>query len=129
MTRWAARSTPTARPRSRPSATSDLAEASARRAGNALEHCSGAVETPAICKTLREHGAVTAQMTGSGAAVFGIFDDENAARSAVAALEKRLQAGLCLQAHPRRPPRDAPPRCLGPKNNAYELPLSCPYSG
>ena len=45
--------------------------------GNALEHCSGAVETPAICKTLREHGAVMAQMTGSGAAVFGIFDDEN----------------------------------------------------
>ena len=44
--------------------------------GNALEHCSGAVETPAICKTLREHGAVMAQMTGSGAAVFGIFDDE-----------------------------------------------------
>ena len=39
-------------------------------AGNALEHCSGAVETPAICKTLRAHGAVTAQMTGSGAAVF-----------------------------------------------------------
>ena len=45
--------------------------------GNALEYCSGAVETPAICKTLREHGAVMAQMTGSGAAVFGIFDDEN----------------------------------------------------
>ena len=42
-------------------------------AGNALEHCSGAVETPAICKTLRAHGAVTAQMTGSGAAVFGIL--------------------------------------------------------
>ena len=26
-------------------------------AGNALEHCSGAVETPSICATLREHGA------------------------------------------------------------------------
>ena len=55
-------------------------------AGNALEYCSGAVETPAICATLREHGAITAQMTGSGAAVFGVFDDEQAARKAVAAL-------------------------------------------
>ena len=65
--------------------------------GNALEHCSGAVETPAICKTLREHGAVMAQMTGSGAAVFGIFDDENAARSAVAALKNGYkQVYLCL---------------------------------
>ena len=64
--------------------------------GNALEHCSGAVETPAICKTLREHGAVMAQMTGSGAAVFGIFDDENAARSAVAALKNGYkQVYLC----------------------------------
>ena len=53
-------------------------------AGNALEHCSGAVETPSICATLREHGALTAQMTGSGAAVFGIFDRQDAARKAVA---------------------------------------------
>ena len=68
--------------------------------GNALEHCSGAVETPAICKTLREHGAVMAQMTGSGAAVFGIFDDENAARSAVAALKNGYkQVYLCKPTH------------------------------
>lgn len=63
-------------------------------AGNALEHCSGAVETPSICATLREHGALTAQMTGSGAAVFGVFDDETAARNALAALpDSVLQAG------------------------------------
>ena len=37
-------------------------------------------------------------MTGSGAAVFGIFDDENAARKRCSRLEKRLQAGLSLQA-------------------------------
>lgn len=68
--------------------------------GNALEHCSGAVETPAICKTLREHGAVMAQMTGSGAAVFGIFDDENAARRAVAALKNGYkQVYLCKPTH------------------------------
>ena len=35
-------------------------------------------------------------MTGSGAAVFGIFDDENAARSAVAALKNGYkQVYLC----------------------------------
>ena len=47
------------------------------------------METPAICKTLREHGAVMAQMTGSGAAVFGIFADEAEARTAAAALKTR----------------------------------------
>jgi len=49
---------------------------------------------------LREHGAVMAQMTGSGAAVFGIFDDENAARSAVAALKNGYkQVYLCKPTH------------------------------
>ena len=58
------------------------------------------METPAICDTLRAHGAVTAQMTGSGAAVFGIFDDENAARSAMAALKKGYkQVYLCKPTH------------------------------
>ena len=57
-------------------------------AGNALEHCSGAVETPAICEILHANGAITAQMTGSGAAVFGIFADESQARAAAAVLRK-----------------------------------------
>ena len=52
-------------------------------------YVSGAVETPAICKTLREHGAVMAQMTGSGAAVFGVFRDEASAQAAVAAARQR----------------------------------------
>ena len=83
--------------------------------GNALEHCSGAVETPAICKTLREHGAVMAQMTGSGAAVFGIFDDENAARSAVAALKNGYkQVYLCKPTHGG--PRVTVRRLFGAKN-------------
>ena len=69
-------------------------------AGNALEHCSGAVETPSICATLREHGALTAQMTGSGAAVFGVFDDETAARNALAALRPSYkQCYLCRPTH------------------------------
>ena len=69
-------------------------------AGNALEHCSGAVETPSICATLREHGALTAQMTGSGAAVFGVFDDETAARNALTALRPNYkQCYLCRPTH------------------------------
>ena len=69
-------------------------------AGNALEECSGAKDTGAIKALLREHGAVTALMTGSGAAVFGIFDDETAARSAVAALKNGYKQGyLCKPTH------------------------------
>lgn len=58
-------------------------------AGNALEECSGAKDTVAIKALLREHGAVTALMTGSGAAVFGIFRDEGAARAAAQAAKRR----------------------------------------
>lgn len=56
-------------------------------AGNALEHCSGARETRAICEQLCRHGALTGLMTGSGAAVFGVFDSEEKARAAQAALQ------------------------------------------
>ena len=58
-------------------------------AGNALEECSGAKDTGAIKALLREHGAVTALMTGSGAAVFGVFRDEEAARAAAQAAKRR----------------------------------------
>ena len=55
-------------------------------AGNALEACSGAVETPAIRRLLDENGALLSMMTGSGAAVFGVFDGEASARAAHDAL-------------------------------------------
>ena len=55
-------------------------------AGNALEECSGARDNEAIKTALKENGAVTALMTGSGAAVFGIFESEEAARSAAEAV-------------------------------------------
>lgn len=58
-------------------------------AGNALEECSGAKDTQTIKELLKEHGAVTALMTGSGAAVFGIFRDEAAAQAAAAAAKQR----------------------------------------
>ena len=60
-------------------------------AGNALEHCSGATETPAIRALLGEHGALTSLMTGSGAAVFGVFDAEDKAQAAAEALRTRYK--------------------------------------
>ncbi len=56
-------------------------------AGNALEECSGARDNEAIKAMLREHGAVTALMTGSGAAVFGVFRTEAEARTAARAAQ------------------------------------------
>ncbi len=59
--------------------------------GNALEECSGAVETPHIRRLLCENGAVASQMTGSGAAVFGVFETEAQAQAAAAALKKEYR--------------------------------------
>ena len=58
-------------------------------AGNALEECSGARDNETIKTALQEQGAITALMTGSGAAVFGIFADEASARAAAAAVQAR----------------------------------------
>ena len=58
-------------------------------AGNALQPCSGTEETEHICRRLRQEGAITALMTGSGAAVFGVFRDEAAARAAAAAAKRQ----------------------------------------
>ena len=49
-------------------------------------------EVPEICdikKILLENGAMTAAMTGSGSAVFGMFDSENVAKSAAAVLSQK----------------------------------------
>ena len=58
-------------------------------AGNALEECSGAKDTADIKAALRANGALTALMTGSGAAVFGIFAQESQARAAAEQLKKQ----------------------------------------
>lgn len=60
-------------------------------AGNALEECSGAKDNEAIKAALRAHGAVTALMTGSGAAVFGVFRTEAEAQAAARALRARYE--------------------------------------
>ncbi|MDR0883695.1 MAG: 4-(cytidine 5'-diphospho)-2-C-methyl-D-erythritol kinase [Oscillospiraceae bacterium] len=57
-------------------------------AANVLEQ---AVEVPLRAQykaILREHGAVLAQMTGSGSAIFGIFLDEKSAQKAAYALQQ-----------------------------------------
>ena len=59
--------------------------------GNALEECSGAVETPHIRGVLDAYGAIASMMTGSGAAVFGIFDSKDNAEMAVAMLRKEYR--------------------------------------
>ena len=56
-------------------------------AGNALEVCAGGADTASLKEALTAHGARAALMTGSGAAVFGIFETEDAARQAASALE------------------------------------------
>ncbi|MEG2434897.1 MAG: 4-(cytidine 5'-diphospho)-2-C-methyl-D-erythritol kinase [Ruthenibacterium sp.] len=56
---------------------------------NALTFSSGCQDTAPICKILLENGANTALMTGSGAAVFGVYETEAAARRAQDALLKQ----------------------------------------
>lgn len=59
--------------------------------GNALEECSGAKETGHIKQMLTKNGALTSLMTGSGAAVFGVFDTEEKAKAAAQALKKEYR--------------------------------------
>ena len=79
-------------------------------AGNALEHCSGAKETPHIRAILDEQGALASLMTGSGAAVFGVFDREAKARAARAALRQQYK-----QVYLAQPDRGGPRLVFGPR--------------
>ena len=54
----------------------------AKYIANDLEKAAGSEDTEPIKKMLIEQGALGSVMTGSGAAVFGIFDDEEKARKA-----------------------------------------------
>ena len=62
----------------------------AERMGNSLEYVTASLcpEINLIKKELLKNGAAGAQMTGSGALVFGLFEDEQAVCSAAQALEK-----------------------------------------
>lgn len=57
-------------------------------AGNALEAVGSSPETPAIKASLCSTGAKAALMTGSGAAVFGLYDDLTQAEAAAAVLRQ-----------------------------------------
>lgn len=52
---------------------------------NSLEYACGLKEIDEIKNKLFENGAINAMMTGSGSAVFGVFDDEKTAENAVKA--------------------------------------------
>jgi len=78
--------------------------------GNALEHCSGAKETPHIRAILDEQGALASLMTGSGAAVFGVFDREAKAQAARAALRQQYK-----QVYLAQPDRGGPRLVFGPR--------------
>lgn len=71
-------------------------------AGNALEAVSGA-ETPRLRRALRAAGARAALMTGSGAAVYGIWDTPEAAQAAAKTL-----AGQFGQVYAAAPVRGGP---------------------
>lgn len=70
----------------------------ARYMANDLESAAGSEETEPVKKALVDLGAIGSMMTGSGAAVFGIFDDEEKAKSAAEALKgEELTAKLNLR--------------------------------
>lgn len=64
---------------------------------NALQYANGGNITPKICQVLQQQGALSAMMTGSGAAVFGLFAEETAARKAAAALQQLVPQTFVLQ--------------------------------
>ena len=92
--------------------------------GNALEHCSGAKETPLIRAILDEQGALASLMTGSGAAVFGVFDSEAKAQAARAALRQQYK-----QVYLAQPDRGGPRLVFGPRKPCGRRPGSLGKGG
>ncbi len=64
---------------------------------NAMQFSSESGHNSIICDTLRKCGALSALMTGSGAAVFGVFDEQNKAQIAKAELEKTYKSCWVLK--------------------------------
>ena len=58
----------------------------ARCVGNSFEASMALPHTAALTAAMRAHGALAAALTGSGSAVFGLFDDDDAASACAAAL-------------------------------------------
>ena len=53
-------------------------------------------EIPAIVETLRQQGALNAQMTGSGSAVFGLFRHKEDAELAASVLKEDYPQTFCV---------------------------------
>lgn len=68
--------------------------------GNALQFSSPSAHNQPICTQLMECGALAAQMTGSGAAVFGVFATEQQAQHAKEVLSRSYRS--CWVLHPVR---------------------------
>lgn len=67
---------------------------------NALQHANGGEITPKICVVLQNSGALASMMTGSGAAVFGLFEAEAPARAAAHALKSLVPKTFVAQPTP-----------------------------
>lgn len=66
--------------------------------GNLFEAAVTLPEVDEIRRVMGENGALTAVMTGSGAAVFGIFDSAQTAETACAALQRTVPFACCCAA-------------------------------
>ena len=64
----------------------------AKYMANDLEKAAGSDETQPIKEKLLQLGATGSMMTGSGAAVYGIFEDEEAAQKAAETLKDKTVA-------------------------------------
>ncbi len=58
----------------------------AKTVGNSFEHPLDLPHTARIRNRMEQHGAIASALSGSGSAVFGLFQDEQTAKDAVAAL-------------------------------------------
>lgn len=66
-------------------------EALSRSMANVLEYAAPLQEIAEIRQTMHQHGAYIAQMTGSGSAVFGIFEQEEDAKECAVSLSQTYQ--------------------------------------
>lgn len=70
---------------------------------NALEYASGDAQTASIRRVLDENGALASLMTGSGAAVYGLFAAQMAAENAAEALRTVVPQVFVVQPDPCGP--------------------------
>lgn len=70
---------------------------------NALQTASGDALTAQLCAVFRASGALAAMMTGSGAAVFGLFETEAAAKAAKQAVSPLVPQVFLVQPVPGGP--------------------------